>query len=109
MSNAFRRHIECAFILTRYVLANDLSSTATEAMRRNVEINGLGPQVIPVDAEENSENSKTRTRRAKVVVNEGDAWCAFRAQSIYNKALNLYHAKAHSCTITESPENASTL
>jgi tRNA (guanine26-N2/guanine27-N2)-dimethyltransferase len=39
----------------RYVIANDLSPAAAEAMRRNVEINGLG-------------------KHGKVRVNEGDAW-----------------------------------
>lgn len=40
-----------------YVIANDLSELATAAMRRNVELNGLGDGLD-----------------GKVRVNEGDAW-----------------------------------
>jgi tRNA (guanine26-N2/guanine27-N2)-dimethyltransferase len=47
----------------RYVIANDLSSSATEAMRRNVELNGLGNNTVTDDAE----------GQGKVRVNEGDA------------------------------------
>jgi tRNA (guanine26-N2/guanine27-N2)-dimethyltransferase len=47
----------------RYVIANDLSSTATEAMRRNVELNGLGNNTVTDEAES----------QGKVRVNEGDA------------------------------------
>ncbi|KAH9981173.1 tRNA methyltransferase [Lactifluus volemus] len=49
--------------LVRYVIANDLSSSATEAMRRNVELNGLGNNTVTDDAES----------QGKVRVNEGDA------------------------------------
>ena len=43
-----------------YVIANDLSPLAIEAMRRNVGFNGLGPT--------------TASELGKVRVNEGDAW-----------------------------------
>jgi hypothetical protein len=52
----------------RYVIANDLSDAATEAMKKNVEINGFSE--IPADP--NVPGSKPTP--AKVVVNEGDAW-----------------------------------
>lgn len=44
---------------SRYVIANDLSASAADVMRKNVEINGLGEQ---------------GEKKAKVQVNEGDAW-----------------------------------
>ncbi|KAJ7582668.1 tRNA methyltransferase [Mycena floridula] len=46
--------------LVKYVIANDLSSLATAAMKRNIELNGLGPPPETSDA-------------GKVRVNEGDA------------------------------------
>jgi len=45
----------------RHVIANDLSSLATAAMKRNVELNGLA-------ASESAPDS------SKVRINEGDAW-----------------------------------
>jgi len=55
---------------SRYVIANDLSDAATEAMRKNVEINGFSE--IPADLDVPG----SKPTPAKVVVNEGDAWCA---------------------------------
>ncbi|KAI0079917.1 N2,N2-dimethylguanosine tRNA methyltransferase [Panus rudis PR-1116 ss-1] len=55
----------------KYVIANDLSPTAAAAMRRNVELNGLGEQTLPAS----SEDAQPKVRPAKVRVNEGDA-CA---------------------------------
>ena len=52
----------------RYVIANDLSDAATEAIRKNVEINGFSEK--PTDP---NVPGSTPTP-AKVVVNEGDAW-----------------------------------
>jgi hypothetical protein len=46
----------------RYVIANDLSSSATAAMTRNVELNGLGNTVTDESG-----------NQGKVRVNEGDA------------------------------------
>lgn len=46
-------------LIFSYVLANDLSPAACEAMKRNVEINGL---------------ASSDPDSAKVQVNEGDAW-----------------------------------
>ncbi|KAI0093858.1 tRNA methyltransferase [Irpex rosettiformis] len=63
--------------LVQQVIANDLSSTAAEAMRRNVELNGLGVSK-PDESEEKEEKSpekKVRPPQPKVRVNEGDA-CA---------------------------------
>ncbi|KAI0780845.1 N2,N2-dimethylguanosine tRNA methyltransferase [Trametes elegans] len=56
----------------KYVIANDLSPAAVEAMRRNVELNDLHEKEETV-AEGSTE--KPRVRPAKVRVNEGDA-CA---------------------------------
>jgi tRNA (guanine26-N2/guanine27-N2)-dimethyltransferase len=47
------------------VIANDLSSSATAAMKRNVEINGLGPE---------GPSSSSEETPGKVRINEGDAW-----------------------------------
>ena len=58
------------------MIANDLSPTAIEAMRRNVELNGLGVPK-PKESEETTENSaekKERVPHPKIKVNEGDAW-----------------------------------
>ncbi|KAG8987630.1 RNA methyltransferase tRNA(m5U54)methyltransferase [Tulasnella sp. 427] len=49
--------------LVKYVIANDLSSAATAAMRRNVELNGLGPTDAP----------DPKPSPGKVHINEGDA------------------------------------
>jgi tRNA (guanine26-N2/guanine27-N2)-dimethyltransferase len=73
------------FIASRYVIANDLSASAVAAMRRNVEINGLGisGDVVGRDTDstkapkldETLENPDLLTD--KVRINQGDAWCAF--------------------------------
>lgn len=55
--------------LVKYVIANDLSDAATEAMRRNVEINGFSEKPANPDV------PGSRPTPAKVRVNEGDA-CA---------------------------------
>jgi tRNA (guanine26-N2/guanine27-N2)-dimethyltransferase len=47
---------------TRYVIANDLSPAAVEAMKRNIAINDL------------TGGSDSDPTRQKVQVNEGDAW-----------------------------------
>ena len=57
--------------MTRYIIANDLSPAATAAMRRNIDINGLGPhpddQPVPEGAEADVH------RLGKVRVTESDA------------------------------------
>jgi hypothetical protein len=65
----------------RYVIANDLSPSATAAMKRNVEANGLGPPLDPEDAINltvpKTSDDKTPDRKPKpgmVRINEGDAW-----------------------------------
>ena len=58
------------------MIANDLSPTAIEAMRRNVELNGLGVPKLK-ESEETTENSvekKEKIPHPKIKVNEGDAW-----------------------------------
>jgi tRNA G26 N,N-dimethylase Trm1 len=55
----------------RYVIANDLSSSAVDVMRKNVEINGLHEQIIESTV---SGDSEATVKKAKVQVNEGDAW-----------------------------------
>ena len=64
----------------RYVIANDLSPTAAEAMRRNVDLNGLGPASAPSNTAEDTFEGVAPTEGTrqpalgKVKVNEGDAW-----------------------------------
>ncbi|KAI0709326.1 N2,N2-dimethylguanosine tRNA methyltransferase [Earliella scabrosa] len=58
--------------LVKYVLANDLSPAAIEAMKRNVELNDLHEKTEPP---EEGSSEQPRVRPAKVRVNEGDA-CA---------------------------------
>ncbi|EJD53010.1 N2,N2-dimethylguanosine tRNA methyltransferase [Auricularia subglabra TFB-10046 SS5] len=56
----------------RYILANDLSPAATAAMRRNVDINGLGPH--PDESEPVPEGVEADVhRQGKVRVTESDA------------------------------------
>lgn len=60
---------------SRYVIANDLSSSATAAMKRNVDLNGLGGEEGSVlDAVEGSSIPKL----GKVRINEGDARYDYR-------------------------------
>lgn len=58
--------------LVNYVIANDLSESAAEAMRRNVDLNGLGESKVTTDIKGEPVEKVTP---AKVRVNEGDA-CA---------------------------------
>ncbi|KAG1756727.1 tRNA methyltransferase [Suillus paluster] len=60
--------------LVRFVIANDLSASATAAMKRNVELNGLGPSPDPAESASTSEHQPIPDR-GKVRINEGDA-CA---------------------------------
>ncbi|KAG2078277.1 N2,N2-dimethylguanosine tRNA methyltransferase [Suillus decipiens] len=61
--------------LVRFVIANDLSASATAAMKRNVELNGLGPSSPdPADSASSSVVShQSLPDRGKVRINEGDA------------------------------------
>ncbi|KAG8920568.1 RNA methyltransferase tRNA(m5U54)methyltransferase [Tulasnella sp. 408] len=52
--------------LVKYVIANDLSPAATAAMRRNVELNGLGPSTADPSPSGGGDLGKVR-------INEGDA------------------------------------
>ncbi|KAG2054635.1 N2,N2-dimethylguanosine tRNA methyltransferase [Suillus hirtellus] len=63
--------------LVRFVIANDLSASATAAMKRNVELNGLGPSSPGADSVSSSTVSEHQALpdRGKVRINEGDA-CA---------------------------------
>ncbi|KAH9901013.1 N2,N2-dimethylguanosine tRNA methyltransferase [Cubamyces lactineus] len=56
----------------KYVIANDLSPAAVEAMRRNVELNDFHEKELPAPE---GGSDKPKVRPAKVRVNEGDA-CA---------------------------------
>jgi len=63
---------------SRFVIANDLSASATAAMKRNVELNSLGPSSVDL-AESASFTSVVSEHqqipdRGKVRINEGDAW-----------------------------------
>lgn len=55
------------------MIANDLSESATAAMRRNVDLNGLGPS----DEQDSSETPAKTPSLGKVRVNEGDAWYVY--------------------------------
>ena len=74
-----RDYKKFSYIILSYVIANDLSATAAEAMRQNVAINGLGPEDLPesTPTEGSSSVQKARQKLGKVRVNEGDAWCVF--------------------------------
>ncbi|KAI0928510.1 hypothetical protein AcW1_005732 [Taiwanofungus camphoratus] len=63
--------------LVKYVIANDNSPAAVEAMRRNIDINGLGAQDMPSEdgPSESTKSESSKSRLAKVRVNESDA-CA---------------------------------
>ena len=52
----------------RYVIANDLSPSATTVMSRNVKLNGLGG-----DGDGNGLDTAETGRQGKVMVNQGDA------------------------------------
>lgn len=54
----------------RYIIANDLSDAATATMRRNVELNGLGPTEEPSSVP----SAPPIVNPGKVRINEGDAW-----------------------------------
>jgi len=57
--------------LVRYVIANDLSPGAVEAMKRNIAINGF-EEYDPA-----STSSKNGNAKQMVHINEGDAWYLF--------------------------------
>ncbi|CCM02381.1 uncharacterized protein FIBRA_04476 [Fibroporia radiculosa] len=63
--------------LAKYVIANDNSPSAVEAMQRNVDINGLaGSEALTKGPSSDSQIAEgSRPRQPKVKVNEGDA-CA---------------------------------
>uniref|UniRef100_A0A8H7Y2X7 tRNA (guanine(26)-N(2))-dimethyltransferase n=1 Tax=Psilocybe cubensis TaxID=181762 RepID=A0A8H7Y2X7_PSICU len=52
--------------LVKYVIANDLSHGAIEAMKRNISINGLGDGTL--------QPSSNGASKQKIHLNEGDAW-----------------------------------
>lgn len=58
-------HSASVYIVSRYVIANDLSPAAVDVMKRNVAVNGLTVE---------ANGSESSTAQAKVQVNEGDAW-----------------------------------
>jgi tRNA (guanine26-N2/guanine27-N2)-dimethyltransferase len=66
-------HISCP---SRFVIANDLSASAAAAMKRNVELNGLGPSPDPPESTSSTSVGAGHQPhdRGKVRINEGDAW-----------------------------------
>ncbi|OJA10564.1 hypothetical protein AZE42_03148 [Rhizopogon vesiculosus] len=62
---------------SRFVIANDLSASATAAMKRNVELNGLGPSSDPAESASSTSTVSEHQPHdhGKVRINEGDA-CA---------------------------------
>jgi len=73
--------------LSRYVIANDLSPSAVVAMKRNVDINGLGspPQIDGLESTgANDEKIVARSRsNEKVKINEGDAWYGVSCPNLF--------------------------
>ncbi|KII88465.1 hypothetical protein PLICRDRAFT_625302 [Plicaturopsis crispa FD-325 SS-3] len=59
----------------KHVIANDLSPAAVEAMKRNIEINGLGTSSEPAESSLEGDGGKKPSVTSKVQINEGDA-CA---------------------------------
>ncbi|KAH7340245.1 N2,N2-dimethylguanosine tRNA methyltransferase [Rhizoctonia solani] len=59
--------------LVKYVIANDILPAATEAMRRNVELNGLGPAPTPSAEESGPVKAGKKSDLGKVRVSEMDA------------------------------------
>jgi tRNA G26 N,N-dimethylase Trm1 len=59
--------------LLRYVVANDLSAFAVEAIERNVKANDVG-----ISEDENTKSAH-ENEGGKVHVSKGDAWCAFNS------------------------------
>ena len=64
-SKSISVHSASVYIVSRYVIANDLSPAAVNIMKRNVAVNGLTV---------GANGSESSTAQAKVQVNEGDAW-----------------------------------
>ena len=60
--------------LHRYVIANDLSPTAAEAMRRNVEFNEVGPSSEKPAPVPGAKVVEGEVWEGRVKVREGDAW-----------------------------------
>lgn len=66
-------HYLCSYVRSqRYVIANDLSPSATTAMTRNVELNDLGGGGGGRD-DRNGPDMADTGRQGKVRVNQGDA------------------------------------
>ena len=61
-------HVLVLMPFSRYVIANDLSHSATTAMMRNVELNGLSGTTVPEGSGHGAERNQ-----GKVRINEGDA------------------------------------
>ncbi|KAI0054115.1 N2,N2-dimethylguanosine tRNA methyltransferase [Auriscalpium vulgare] len=58
--------------LIKHVIANDISSSATAAMKRNVELNGLADGVADARTEDINPAAR-KSKLGKVRINEGDA------------------------------------
>ncbi|KAF8744516.1 tRNA methyltransferase, partial [Rhizoctonia solani] len=84
--------------LVKYVIANDILPAATEAMRRNVELNGLGPASAseesgPVKTGKKADLGKVRVSEMDAMGREGKKKLAKRA---INSALLYNHRADHS-------------
>jgi tRNA G26 N,N-dimethylase Trm1 len=72
----------------RHLIANDLSSSAVEAMKRNFEFNGLMSPSETEGASIGPENKveQQKSQKVKVTISESDAWYVyvllFRSSSI---------------------------
>ena len=67
------------------MIANDLSSGAVEAIKRNVELNNLSEEDAP--SLEKSDFREGKDFKAKVRINEGDAWYVFLTRILWVKCM----------------------
>ncbi|KAA1471128.1 N2 N2-dimethylguanosine tRNA methyltransferase [Dentipellis sp. KUC8613] len=74
--------------LVKYVIANDLSSAATAAMRRNIAINGLG-ESGPDSTSDVAPSEARKTKPGKVRVNEGDARALMYSHSLERNRVDV--------------------
>ncbi|TFY79408.1 hypothetical protein EWM64_g4603 [Hericium alpestre] len=78
--------------LVKYVIANDLSASATAAMKRNVDLNGLGTSDsdAALEAAASAEKPEShKSKPAKVRLNEGDARSLMYAHSLERNRVDV--------------------
>lgn len=78
--------------MVKYVIANDLSPSATAAMKRNVDLNGLGERTVESDTTEADEPEKVKMSKlipGKVRINEGDARALMYSHSLERNRVDV--------------------